>query len=58
MNLQMQRTEYGCAKRHANGHSKIANMLIREPKSDMDRGNTVIMKSNANDYRKANSQVE
>ena len=54
----MQRTEYGCAKRHANGHSKITNMLIREPKSDMDRGNTVIMKSNANDYRKANSQVE
>lgn len=58
MNLQMQHTEYGCTERYANGHSKIRNMLVREPKSKMDRGNTVITNCNANDYRKANSQVE
>ena len=45
----------GVPKWYANGHSKITNMLIREPKSDEDRGNTVITNCNANDYRKANS---
>lgn len=29
----MQHTECGYADRYANGHSKIINMLVREPKS-------------------------